>query len=206
MLRHLACFTLLIALLPATALAQSRPNIGPALDRVIRESPDRMVPAWVYFTDRGGDERDPAAFARARAGLTARALDRRLRRGTLTDVTESDLPVHAAYVRALISRGARLRGASRWLNAASVDIPARLATEIARWPFVSRVEQVTAAWPLRPLESSPVEPAPPAVGLDRASPGEVQLAPGDTAYYGATFKQLSMMQVPQLHALGLRSE
>jgi len=204
MLRRLACWTLLLGLFPPAAFAQSRSPIGPALSQVMRETPDRTVAAWVYFTDRGGDERDPAAFAAARAALTARSLDRRRRRGSLPDVADSDLPVHAAYVRALIARGAKLRGTSRWLNAASVDIPARLAGEIARWPFVSHVEQVAAGWPIRPVEGSAIEPAPvPGAASNRASGPALELAPGDTAYYGATFKQLSMMQVPQLHALGL---
>jgi hypothetical protein len=204
MRRHSAGWILLLALIPAAARAQSRSNIGPALDRVLRATPDRTVAAWVYFTDRGGDERDPAAFAAARTALTQRALDRRLRRGSLSGVTESDLPVHASYVRALIQRGARLRGTSRWLNAASVEIPARLATEFARLPFVQRVEQVESGWPLQPVGASQIEPAHDAgEASSRAGGPAIELSPGDTAYYGATFKQLSMMQVPQLHALGL---
>ena len=207
MIRHPAGWILLLALLPAAAAAQSRPNIGPALDRVIRATPDAVLPVWVYFTDRGGDERDPLAFAHARAALTPRSLDRRRRRGLVTDVLTSDLPVHGAYVRALIQRGAKLRGTSRWLNAASVEVPARLALELSTWPFVARVEKVPVGYPPAPILEPTPQPslAPPSseISPSSAHPASVQLSPGDTAFYGPCFKQLSMMQVPQLHALGL---
>ena len=102
----------------------------------------RPVTVWVTFADRAGAERDPAALAGARARMTPRALARRRLRGTLKDVDASDLPVHEPYVRALAARGARVRGTSRWLNAASIRIPARAAKELARLPFVSEVELV----------------------------------------------------------------
>jgi subtilisin family serine protease len=151
---------------------------------------------WVTFRDRAGAEKDPQALARARAGMTPRALARRQARGTLKDIVAADLPVHEPYVRALTQRGAALRGTSRWLNAASVRVPARAAVELARLPFVESVELV----PLGRVSRDPEPFAPEALA---PAPNEVQLAPGDTAWYGATFKQNAMMQVPQLHAAGV---
>jgi subtilisin family serine protease len=179
-------------------------RIAPSLARAIEADPGAEVSAWVHFADRAGRDRDPAAYALARRAFTARSLARRARRGTVTDLVDSDLPVHEPYVRALLARGARLRGTSRWLNAASVSMPAGLAREIARWPFVARVELVPVGRRPRPiLEPEPsAKPAAPALDVAPAPPA-LELAPGDTAYYGASFKQLAMMQVPQLHAAGL---
>src|SRR5438874_4090523 len=85
----------------AIGLAQHRParaagllRIAPALARRATLNPDRTVAVWVYFTDRAGSEKDPAAFEAARRSLTARSLERRARRGTLLDLDVSDLPVH----------------------------------------------------------------------------------------------------------------
>ncbi|MEO6461484.1 MAG: S8 family serine peptidase, partial [Candidatus Eisenbacteria bacterium] len=107
-------------------------------------------------------------------------------------------PVHAPYVRALSARGLVVRGASRWLNAASVEGPAGAVAALARLPFVAAVEPVERAGSLRPVEPLVADPA---IGPDSATPAVVA-APGDTAFYGATFKQLAMMQAPQAHAAG----
>jgi subtilisin family serine protease len=48
-----------------------------------------------------------------------------------------------------------------------------------------------------------VEDVAPQAEAQGAVPQGVQLAPGDPSYYGATLKQNSMMQVPQLHASGI---
>src|SRR5204863_216296 len=85
------------------------------------------------------------AFAAHRPVVSARSLERRFRRGVVTGIVASDLPVHETYVRALTARGAKLRGTSRWLNAASVEIPARLAAALSRLPFISRLEPVRLA-------------------------------------------------------------
>jgi subtilisin family serine protease len=122
----------------------------------------------------------------------------------------ADLPVHEPYLRALESRGARVRGASRWLNAASVEIPAGLAPELARMSFVRRMERVPVGRPMRRvaeglrenyggLLSEPV----PGGGGDQGAISAAAMPPGDPSFYGGSFRQLDMMQVPALHAQGL---
>jgi subtilisin family serine protease len=200
-----------LAVEPSVAQVPSRGKIAPSLARRISADPSDQVIVWVYFTDRAGAEHDPSAYEAARRSLSERSLARRAARGTFRDVVESDLPAHEPYVHALVARGAQLRGVSRWLNAASVAMPARLVNEIAPLPFVARVELVPVGRSIAPepvIEASDETPAgaPSRRGThgESASPNPVTaLAPGDTAYYGGSFKQLSMMQVPQLHALGL---
>src|SRR5262249_31126559 len=141
-----------------TWAGSSMAALAPALARRAEQDPDRIVHAWVYFTDRAGQEHDPAAFARARASFTARALERRARRGARPDLVAAHLPFREPYVHARSGGGAALRGTSRWLNAASVEVSARLAREISLLPFVARVEPVP-------------------VGLHRLAPEEAVPAP-----------------------------
>ena len=108
------------------AAADSR--LSPGLARLSAVEPERRVVAWVYFTDRPAVKQGPEAIEAARAYLSRRSLERRQRRSG-TGPLVGDLPVHEPYLRALEAHGARVRGASRWLNAASVEIPARLAPE-----------------------------------------------------------------------------
>jgi subtilisin family serine protease len=196
---------------PGRASASAR-KIDERLALRLLEQPEAPVAAWVYFTDRAGRDHDPAAFAAARRALTARAASRRTRRGSIPDLVAADLPVHAPYVNALAERGARIRGASRWLNAASVEVRPALVATLAALPFVARLELVPVWNRLTPATGRPAleeldtwEPAG-ANDVESRPPGPVISAPGDTAYYGATFKQLSMMQVPQLHAQGLSGD
>jgi len=201
---HLA-FLLLAALFPiASPPAPARAGVlGPALSAVSLGDPDAPVTVWVSFADRAGAERDPAAFAEARARMSQRALERRRLRGTLKDIVASDLPVHEPYVRALVQRGAHLRGTSRWLNAASITVSAREAVQLARLPFVSEVELVPLGRVSRDPEPFVADVTTTDAALRAGTAPEVQLAPGDTAFYGATFKQMDLMQVPQMHAAGL---
>jgi serine protease AprX len=185
-------------------------KLGPSLARRVVDRPDEPVAAWVYFTDRAGLEHDPSALAAAGRALSPRASARRAARGAPAGMMASDLPVHASYVDALISRGARLRGTSRWLDAASVEMPARLAVDLARLPFVARVELVPLARPITRVDApepaaigGPAGTEPNAGGRGGARATATMSAPGDTAYYGGSFRQNAMMQVPQLHALGL---
>ncbi len=185
-------------------------KLEPSLGRDVMAAPTVPVVAWVYFTDRAGAEQDPAAFTRP--VVSVRSLERRRARGAIRGLIASDLPVHEAYVRALTLRGARVRGVSRWLNAASVEMPGRLAAELARLPFVAHLERVAVGMPIRTVGEPELAEMPGDTDATHAGrgatpasahPGAATLfAPGDTAYYGGSFRQLSMMQVPQLHKAG----
>lgn len=193
--RHLA-FVLAAALLaPAPSPAQARGSLDDSIERAASSEPYRRVVAWVRFRDRAGAEHDPAALVAEAARRPAKGLARRVLRGSLKALTADDLPVHGAYVAAIAGRGLRVRGTSRWLNAASVEGPAGAVAALARLSFVAAVEPVERARSLRPVDELVTEALAPA-------PFRVA-APGDTAYYGATFKQLSMMQAPAAHAAGL---
>jgi subtilisin family serine protease len=164
----------------------------------------------VRFADRGALERATPAERRraALAWLSARSLERRQRRGGGVDVLASDLPVDAAYVRALAERGYRVRAVSRWLNAASVAVPRARLAELERLPFVAGVVPVPRYRHPHP-EPEPADPAPLAPGSrsgvlpgGTGSPARV-LSPGDPDFYGYSWAQNRLIQADLLHARGL---
>lgn len=204
-----AALALILAAASAGTASAGRPDpthrLDPALARFAAEHPAERAVAWVFFTDRAGAERDPAAFAALRRTWPERSLRRRLMRGTVRGLQVSDLPVHAAYVRALAERGLHVRGASRWVNAASVEGPAERIAALAALPFVARVAPVPTAMPTTRDETFPPTPEVriPRATSARGAGAAPESMPGDQAYYGASYDQLALIQVPQLHALGL---
>ncbi len=200
----------------------------PGLSRFSSVSPDSLVTVWVFFTDKGPRldvEREVRAVERR---FSPRAMARRakVRSGPLVDWR--DLPVSRDYVQRLRAMGFEVRAISRWVNAASAKCRAGELYRLFQVPFVRQVRPV-ASFPkrdviieevesLRPKPS--LEPAPsggstpsgaPGLGLTSdtrsLAPGPslepgYSLAPGDTSFYGATWRQLDLIQVPQLHAEG----
>lgn len=196
-----ACLLATLCVAPrALASDPGSARVEPSIARRALAEPESRVVAWVYFTDRAGAERDPRAWSAARGFLSGRSLDRRMRRGTLTQPVASDLPVHGPYVDALRAQGLRVRGASRWLNAASVEGGARSIAALANLPFVRRVEPVPVGRraPMPEPESVPVA----AREAGAITPERILADPGEQAYYGGAFRQLDLMQVPEVHALG----
>jgi serine protease AprX len=208
-LRHATLILALAApmLTGRVAPATGDSRISPDLARAIAQDPTRDAAVWVFLTDRAGAEYAPDVLAAARRGVSERALARRALRGQIRDAVVSDLPIHPAYENALVARGARIRGTSRWLNAASVQIPVGLALELARLPFVARLSLVARGVTHRPdpVLDEPDRPVGESMTVSAPTPSRSALAsaPGDTAYYGGSFRQLDMLQVPALHALGL---
>jgi hypothetical protein len=155
------------------------------------------VPVWVEFEDKGED--GPAALARmldeARASLTPRALARRLRAHVSPLVDYRDLPVSTAYLDALVARGLRPYGVSRWLNHAAVRVPPGRFAELAALPFVQRLAPVERASRMRDL------PAGPSGRLEPPAPGPARAA-GTAVSYGLTQNELAQIKVPDLHAMG----
>ena len=179
------------------ALAALTPGAGSA-------APSASSAYWVRFADRGRLERAPAATRRdaARASVSAKSLERRLRRGAGPEVFASDLPVEPRYVESLAARGFRVRVVSRWLNAASVEAtPDEIAT-LASLPFVRSVEPVTR---VRRMAPDVVVPGSERVGAEPAAPS-ASASPGDPSFYGLSWAQNRVVEVDSLHAMGLSGQ
>jgi len=155
--------------------------LAPGLARA--EQPIRV---WVLFTDHG---RTPAQIeaelALRRMQLGPRTLTRRakVRDDALVDARDLE-PAHT-YVEAVERTGARLRVASRWLNAVSVDADRESLRALEGLPFVRGILPVARAQP-RELDWRPV-------GSQEAEPSE----------YGPGWEQLELIGVPTLHDCGL---
>jgi subtilisin family serine protease len=103
-----------------------------------------------------------------------------------------DLPPALSYLESLRSAGVRVRTISRWLNAASVEGPPERLAELARLPFVSRLEPVRVLSRGRPLPET-----------QRVGAGAGREAARKQNKYGANSPLYEALQIPLLHAKGL---
>ncbi len=147
--------------------------------------------AWVYFTDKGIAGKSGFSGKAASVTISQRALARRAKVG-LDHVVFADLPVPEGYLEQVIDRGATRRRTSRWLNAASFEIPVDRYDEICRLPFVAKIKPL-GLYRRRPVESIPIR-------IDRPDP--LSLSP-EVLDYGASEGQLTQINVPAMHNKGL---
>lgn len=147
--------------------------------------------AWIFFRDKGGAEigKTSGAF---QPDLTLRSLERRgrvLPKSRLTD--ETDWPVSPAYISQVEATGARVRIASRWLNAVSAVLTPSQEDAVQALPFVKRIRSVAVSGLDPPPHSQP------------AYPGAKESGSGHVNDYGISRTQNEMMRVPDVHDLGL---
>lgn len=139
---------------------------------------------WVFFHDKcivpGQEQRE---LDNARAKLSERSIERRLRNGTDV-VSLGDIPVHADYISQVRQTGAQVRAVSKWLNAVSVDASTQQLELIRSLPFVKNTRQFTKKL---------------AIDLPRSN-GSSRL---DSTQYGNSFRQNEICRIPELHARGL---
>lgn len=144
---------------------------------------------WVFLADKG-DAR--ARLGEARNNVSARALDRRARRGTARSLRVEDIPPVPDYVESVRRRVGRVRHVSAWFNAVSVEATAVQIAALARLPFVRELDVVGR------FSRGPEEPR---VSSVRASSVEEASRPSPS--YGSSFGQNEQIGVPALHDAGL---
>lgn len=93
---------------------------------------------WVFFTDKGETS---ISEIEKNNWLSEKSLQRR--KIQAIPLEESDLPVHKAYIEAVLAEGGKLRHVSRWLNAVSIEglTPNQLNT-IEKFFFVKSTRPV----------------------------------------------------------------
>ncbi len=158
--------------------------------------PDEILTVWVHFRDRDLDETAlEQALALATEELPARTLKRRAKvfPSGMPLVDARDLPVSNEYLQQIVATGATLRRTSRWLNAASFEVPAGRIDQITRLDFVRRVDRVVrvvrAAIPTPVVDTAP-----------HPVPGEKS-----TAWildYGESQAGMEQANVPPVHEMG----
>lgn len=155
---------------------------------------------WVYFRDKGPGtfelhslKKGSHVYESAKAVVTDRALWRRgkvLREESLIDIT--DLPVYESYVDELVKRGIRPHVSSRWLNAVSGYLTPEQVSTIASLPFVKQVIPVVTFF----RGDEPIE------NKVKESRG-LSIQKADGLNYGASLEQVSLINVPAVHDLGI---
>lgn len=147
---------------------------------------------WVRFRDKGPTA--PRALLSSSSALShidEAARERRERAlGPDQAFDESDLPVHSAYIDAVLATGATVRARSRWVNSISVLATPAQCARIRALPFVAELRPVLRFRQVFPESSHPVG--------DRPSLARPTLPYSELAY-GASEAQLSLIEVPRVH-------
>ncbi|MBU0717567.1 MAG: S8 family serine peptidase, partial [Planctomycetes bacterium] len=183
-------------------------KLHPALLRSVEEAAG-LVKAWVFFTDKGVDSPQEYAEAvnRVAAEYNPRATQRRMLRGTRAArgealFNEHDLPVVRSYIDAVQATGARVHVTSKWVNAVSVYADRQQLNEIAKLPFVRKLQPVARAAKRIP---------PPVEKLVAESPRDVQPDLPDAVAdirldYGNSEIQLTQINLIALHDEGFTGQ
>lgn len=168
---------------------QKKDKISPLLQELIEKKTSDTYTAWIYLKNKG-----PRKFQKlkeARESLSSRSFKRRLRKGMETLVDEYDIPVCKPYLESIKKYVKKVRHASRWLNAVSVEASGKALRQIAELTFVKKIEKVKAYTFREPSPKPP--PEPPVI------PPEAEAHLYD---YGPSFSQVDQMNVPELHDRG----
>ncbi len=149
----------------------------------------QIAPAtyWVQFRDK---ENTPFSITEPSAFLSQRSIDRRTAQGIPVD--EMDLPVDPAYISALLAAGQfQLHTTSKWFNAVTIRSTDTLALDtIALLPFVAEMRNMD---PNKPGSRRAPEKMPTIEPLGKSS--------FYNGIYGASFRQIAMMNGHLLHTL-----
>lgn len=159
--------------------SQSKLRIPPTL--LAQDS----LKVWVLFVDKG----ETTATPPRKAAISSAALHRRALRGTNTATDALDREVSRAYIDQVRAHTLRIVHPSRWLNAVSAYVTPAQLDDIAQLECVSEIRSVARF-------TRPVEPISPLNGelLRPTIPYP--------AFYGPSYAQLNLIQVPLLHDLG----
>lgn len=123
---------------------------------------------------------------------------RRRLRGVADEATIQylDQAVSADYLQELSLNAVKIRRASRWLNAVSIEATPEQIEHISTLPFVDHIEAVRQVIsPIR-IQGERIEP--------RLNPGVVKKQTG--LDYGFSYDQLATINVPPVHDLGYSGE
>jgi len=166
-------------------------KIPPHLKEKLARGGNSRFTVWVYFKDKGPNL-DRKILA-ARSALRTETLIRRLRHRPWAEVVDQmDVPVEENYINGIRPYALRVRQASKWLNALSVETTAANILAIANLPFVARIEEVVKHRFKEPPQEE-IVPTP-------------ELQPTVTSHlfdYGPAYLQLTQAGIPPLHDLGL---
>jgi serine protease AprX len=153
--------------------------------------PQSQIKVWIFFTDKGfTDQMDyQSALNQTAKNLTSRATWRRAKTMKPNLVDFRDIPVNQFYIDQIMKFNAVERQRSRWLNAASFEIPVGELKKISALSFVRSIKPVLGG------KRKPVEPG-------NEPEGPLQEKGMYTLNYGSSYSQLQQLNIPVVHSLG----
>jgi PKD repeat protein len=182
--------------LQATSLVLEKPQtaISERAKVYFDQQDGETVKAWVFFNDKGIYNKNEFDQLASAISLSDHLKHRRGKVG-VESPTFADMAVNSTYINDIVALGGRLRRVSRWLNAASFELPKAQLNNIGRSSFVNKIQPVAIYTNERVSET------------DSESPQQYN-KPLD-AYglsYGSSYNQLQMINVPALHAMGYKGQ
>jgi len=153
---------------------------------------------WLFFTDKGIFNQNDFKAKAATIELSDKVLKRRAKMN-LAQVTFADLPVNREYLDEIIKQGGKLRRISKWLNAASYEIPFEKLETIGQLPFVAEIK------PLVMYKGEPVETEG-EIQPNQSKSSVLKELSDDPLNYGSSYNQLEQIGVPSAHASGYNGE
>ncbi|MEA3494876.1 MAG: S8 family serine peptidase [Bacteroidota bacterium] len=143
---------------------------------------------YIRFSDKTNS---PFSVDKPLEFLSQRAIDRREMKNI--SITEQDFPVNPWYLDSLQSKGAKILFTTRWLNAATIKVDTYLIIkEIEKLPFVLNSEKV---YKLR-KDNTEIHSA----------ESNLSATSNDYSFYGASFRQIEMLNGHKLHEKGVNAE
>ncbi len=156
----------------------------------LKQRDSKTARIWVFFTDKGVRTMSEFQASAASITLSEKVKARRAKVG-ITGPVFADLPVRKSYVEQIVNLGGTLRRESKYLNAASFDLPHETLNQVASLPFVARLQPVSRH--VGPL---------PQVEISRVSDLDLRTADPSALDYGLALDQLQQINVPAAHELG----
>jgi len=150
---------------------------------------------FIYFKDKGASEsrlnKTSAGYNEVLSQFSEKAIERRKAvLGEDNIITYEDLPVCREYISALEGIGVKIERQLSWLNSVSAYLSENELTKIEKLPFVNKVEKVKTIQFNRNEE---------AVNETRNKSN----VSADTLGYGKSYSQLTMSDIPAVHAAGI---
>ena len=177
-------------------LPKESPVISGRLEQLVSEmKPGEEAKVWIFFTDKGifDSQEYESALNQAKNALTQKAAWRRAKTMKPSLVDFRDLAVDHTYVNEILKYDAKLRHKSKWLNAASFEIPVSRLDEISGLRFVRSIG---------PVSGGTRRPIPP-----QTPPSEPQKSQSKLGLnYGGSYAQLQQLNVPVVHDLGYHGQ
>ncbi len=146
------------------------------------ERDGELAVVWLFFTDKQIFTNEQFDDAANRVALSDHVLARR-NKVDRSQVLFADIPVATSYIEEVVNLGGKLRRASRWLNAASFEIPTNLLSQISELQFVASLRPVAYLTAVRSDQTEIKAPAPDATAQSV-----------EDLNYGSSFNQLNQIK------------